>query len=192
MTVYERLLELCQQKNTTITSLCLQATGNKGNLQTWKNNNGYMRSDYLLSCADILGCSADYILGRTDNPNTNPLDADFFRILLSDDGLNAIKAPLKKRIEAYGYEKLEQNTGYTLMDIKLFLTSDISVGATVNSTLDRLLIALETNVYDLIRESIYEQNVNEISFNEEIAAFGGKAAHAEQPPVISEITPPHK
>ena len=62
--MYQRLLNICKEKGTTITSLCLQATGNKGNLQTWKNNNGHMRSDYLLNCADILDCSTDYILGR--------------------------------------------------------------------------------------------------------------------------------
>lgn len=73
MTVYERLLELCKKKNTTITALCLQATGNKGNLQTWKNNNGHMKSDYLLKCANILDCSTDYILGQTNLINVFPV-----------------------------------------------------------------------------------------------------------------------
>ena len=60
--MYERLKELCEQKGTTITRLCIEATGNSGNLQTWKNNNGHMRSDYLLNCAKILGVSTDFLL----------------------------------------------------------------------------------------------------------------------------------
>lgn len=60
--MYERLKRICNEKNITITRLCLEATGNKGNLSTWKNNDGHMRSDYLLNCAKILGVSADYLL----------------------------------------------------------------------------------------------------------------------------------
>ena len=70
MTVYERLQTICKANGITITSLCLKATGNKGILSTWKNNKGHMRSDYLSACADILGCSTDYILGRSVPQNT--------------------------------------------------------------------------------------------------------------------------
>lgn len=73
MTVYQKLQNICKEKGISITSLCLQSTGNKGNLQTWKNNDGYMRSDYLSKCADLLECSTDYILGRTDLPTVFPI-----------------------------------------------------------------------------------------------------------------------
>ena len=71
MNVYERLKKLCEANNTSITALCLKVTGNKGNLTTWKNNNGQMRSDYLAKCADELGCSTDYLLGRSETPEIN-------------------------------------------------------------------------------------------------------------------------
>lgn len=67
MNVYERIQNICQSKGISITALCLKATGNKGNLSTWKNNHGHMRSDYLSNCADILDCTTDYILGRADS-----------------------------------------------------------------------------------------------------------------------------
>lgn len=70
MSVYDRLKQMCKSKNISITALCLKATGNKGNLATWKNNNGHMRSDYLSKCADILNCSTDYLLGR-ETSDTN-------------------------------------------------------------------------------------------------------------------------
>ena len=60
--MYERLLELCEIKDIKITRLCEEVTNSPGNLATWKK--GYMRSDYLSKCADILGVSTDYLLGR--------------------------------------------------------------------------------------------------------------------------------
>lgn len=65
--MYQKLKVLCKERGTTVTQLCIQATGNSGNLATWKK--GYMRSDYLLKVSDILNVSVDYLLGRTDNPN---------------------------------------------------------------------------------------------------------------------------
>jgi DNA-binding Xre family transcriptional regulator len=59
---YYRLVKICDKHNMTITKLCTLATGNSANLVTWKK--GYMRSDYLSKCADILNVSTDYLLGR--------------------------------------------------------------------------------------------------------------------------------
>lgn len=77
--MYSRLEALCAEKKISITALCVKVTGSGGNLATWKK--GYMRSDYLSRCADILGCSVDYLLGRpTDGitPEEQSL-LDFFR-----------------------------------------------------------------------------------------------------------------
>lgn len=60
--MYELLKELCRERGTTISKLCTEVTGNSANLATWKK--GYMRSDYLSKCADVLGVSADYLLQR--------------------------------------------------------------------------------------------------------------------------------
>lgn len=60
--MYELLKELCRERGTTISKLCTVVTGNSANLATWKK--GYMRSDYLSKCADVLGVSADYLLQR--------------------------------------------------------------------------------------------------------------------------------
>ena len=65
--MYDLLKQLCRERGVTITQLCIQVTGNSGNLATWKK--GYMRSDYLLKAGEILNVSTDYLLGRTDNPS---------------------------------------------------------------------------------------------------------------------------
>lgn len=71
--MYERLLAICASKGINITNLCKQVTGSSGNLNTWKK--GYMRSDYLAKTADILGVTADYLLGRED---VNPISIEEF------------------------------------------------------------------------------------------------------------------
>lgn len=72
--MYEFLKKLCEERNTNISKLCTEVTGNSGNLATWKK--GYMRSDYLAKCADVLGVSADYILQRYNE------DTDSIELLL--------------------------------------------------------------------------------------------------------------
>jgi len=72
--MYERLKELCRLRGTTVTKLCIQVTGNSGNLATWKKD--YMRSDYLMAVAEALECSTDYLLGLVDNPNETYVSAD--------------------------------------------------------------------------------------------------------------------
>lgn len=65
--MYKKIQFLCKEKGTNITKLCEQVTGSSGNLSTWKK--GYMRSDYLSKVADILECTTDYLLDRSDMPN---------------------------------------------------------------------------------------------------------------------------
>lgn len=67
--MYEKLKSLCKERGMTVTQLCAEVTGSSGNLATWKK--GHMRSDYLSKSADILKVSADYLLGRTDDPISN-------------------------------------------------------------------------------------------------------------------------
>lgn len=187
--LYEQLKKICKENNTNPTTLCAEITGSPGNLATWKKGN--IRTDYLLNICDYFNISVDYLLGRTDNIAVNPLSADFFRSFISDKGINAIKPILKQKIEAYGYDNLERDTGLSLLDIKLFLTTDIEAGAKCLSMLDVLLCVLDTNIYDLISKSIVANRENHHFVPTEIAAFGGETK-AEQPMITPEITTPQK
>lgn len=78
--MYDRLKQLCSEKNTTITKLCEIVTGSGGNLATWKK--GYMRSDYLMKAAEHLDVTSDYLLGLDTEPNRKtPLSEDKQRLL---------------------------------------------------------------------------------------------------------------
>lgn len=42
-----------------------------GNLSDWKGGRCLPSAEKLVSLADTLDCSVDYLLGRTDNPQIN-------------------------------------------------------------------------------------------------------------------------
>lgn len=85
--MYKKIQELCKLRGTNITNLCEQVTGSTGNLSTWKK--GYMRSDYLSKAADILDCSVDYLLGRTNNPTSYNQDNNSGNIINGSNGNNS-------------------------------------------------------------------------------------------------------
>ena len=57
----EKIVELCANHNTNITTLCIEITGSSGNLATW--NKGNIRNDYLIEIAKRFNVSTDYLLG---------------------------------------------------------------------------------------------------------------------------------
>ena len=69
--MYERIEYLCKENNTTITRLCLEVTGSKGNLPTWKKGN--INPISLMKIADYFNCSVDYLLGRTEKSSSSEL-----------------------------------------------------------------------------------------------------------------------
>ena len=66
--MYEKLQELCKLNGITITNLCIDITGSPGNLGTWKKGN--INPVSLVKIADYFNVSTDYLLGRTDEPNS--------------------------------------------------------------------------------------------------------------------------
>ena len=77
--MYQKLNELCHKRKIPISKLCEQVTHSPGNLATWKK--GYMRSDYLKRCCEILKVSADFLL---DLPAARPASAPAGSAALSE------------------------------------------------------------------------------------------------------------
>ena len=67
--MYELLLSLCKENGISITNLCLEITGSRGNLNTWKKGN--INPTVLSKIADYFGVSTDYLLGREEKSTTN-------------------------------------------------------------------------------------------------------------------------
>lgn len=64
--MYELIKKLCATKGISPTKLCTEIAGSKGNLPTWQKGN--INPISLIKIADYFNISANYLLGRTDNP----------------------------------------------------------------------------------------------------------------------------
>ena len=60
-----------QNKNVTIKQLLEVCKINKGFIYDLEHKSTYPSCDKIARIADYLGCSVDYLLGRTDNPEIN-------------------------------------------------------------------------------------------------------------------------
>lgn len=63
------LFSLLEKRNIKQADLS-KATGiSTGNISDWKKGKSFPSAEKLVLIAEYLGCSTDYLLGRTDNPN---------------------------------------------------------------------------------------------------------------------------
>ena len=65
--MYERIEQLCKQNGTSITRICEEITGSKGNLATWKKNN--IRPEHLVQIAALFDITIDFLI-TGQNKNT--------------------------------------------------------------------------------------------------------------------------
>lgn len=67
----QRIKTLCKEKKVTIKAL-LEATNiNRNFIYDLEKGGQIPSADKFERIADYLGCSVDYLLGRTDNPEVN-------------------------------------------------------------------------------------------------------------------------
>lgn len=66
-----RLKELCKQRRLSQLKLAMDLNMNQNSISRYEN--GEREADYatLIKLADYFDVSVDYLLGRTDNPETN-------------------------------------------------------------------------------------------------------------------------
>ncbi|MDO4175043.1 MAG: helix-turn-helix transcriptional regulator [Eubacteriales bacterium] len=69
-TVAENIKKTAKSANIQLKDMLLDLHLNKNTLSNMYNGS-MLKSDSLARIADYLGCSVDYLLGRTDNPETN-------------------------------------------------------------------------------------------------------------------------
>lgn len=66
-----KLFELMKTKNITAKKLSLAIGASEGNISDWKSGKAIPSAEKLVLIADCLDCSVDYLLGRTDNPQSH-------------------------------------------------------------------------------------------------------------------------
>lgn len=67
---FERLYQLCEEKGTTPNPLLTPLGISSGTITRWKEG-VQPTGKFLIIISDALGCSIDYLLGRTDNPQSH-------------------------------------------------------------------------------------------------------------------------
>lgn len=167
--------ELCMSHNCSISNLLSECNIRKSLIYDLEKRDYTPSAEVLEKIADYFNVSLDYLLGRTTKPV--PKDdigaVDFYRTLLSDKGILDLKRALTQRMEAYGYDKLISETGFTYEELRQFSYPDVNIGFKCLINLDKLLITLKTNLYDVIKEIVSSEH--SVSENYDIAAFGGEA-----------------
>ena len=66
---YERFIQLCTENSEKPTSVLKEIGVSSGNLNNWKNGTS-VKSDILMQLSEHFNVSIDYLLGRTNEPNT--------------------------------------------------------------------------------------------------------------------------
>lgn len=69
----ERIKTIAKSKKISIKTMLEKCELNKNVLSTMLSRGSMPKADNLAKIADYLDCSVDYLLGRTDNPNSHKL-----------------------------------------------------------------------------------------------------------------------
>ena len=67
----ELIKKIAKNKNISIATLLSNCELNKNTLSSMTSRGSWIQSDSLAKIADYLGCSVDYLLGRTDDPESH-------------------------------------------------------------------------------------------------------------------------
>jgi transcriptional regulator with XRE-family HTH domain len=69
--VANRIKEYSKSKGYLVKDVLTECGLNKNALSIMLSRGSWIRADNLIKIADYLDCSVDYLLGRTDNPNSH-------------------------------------------------------------------------------------------------------------------------
>lgn len=67
--VAERIKQLAKSQSLTVKQVLLDAGLNYNTMSNMRRS--MLKADNLARIADVLNCSMDYLMGRTDNPDVN-------------------------------------------------------------------------------------------------------------------------
>jgi len=67
---YAQVKKLCDERNTTLTSVAVELGYSKANVTYWKRN-ASPTGETLTRFAEYFDVSVDFLLGRTDKPEVN-------------------------------------------------------------------------------------------------------------------------
>ncbi|MGN0163410.1 MAG: helix-turn-helix domain-containing protein [Candidatus Ornithomonoglobus sp.] len=149
-----------------------------------KYENGSSEPDIetIKKLASLFNVSIDYLLTGKEYA----INADFYRTLLSDNGINAIRYYLKNYINEPELKKLENDLGLKYDEMKTFLDCGIQYGGRCLNILDKVLIALDLKVYDVFKEC-YRAEYNSILNESERQLVEAYREHPEMQAAVNKM-----
>jgi transcriptional regulator with XRE-family HTH domain len=93
----KRMKELRQRKDVTLDKLAYDVNSTKATLSRYENNRRTPDIDFIYKIADYFNVTTDYLLGRTDDPNTVIIDNGNLPHALKDlDAIEVVKGAFDK------------------------------------------------------------------------------------------------
>lgn len=74
--ISQRIKSARKAKKLTQEQLATKVQTTKGTISNYENGHSSPSNEMIILLADVLDCTADYLLGRTDTPEPTPLDPD--------------------------------------------------------------------------------------------------------------------
>lgn len=102
MTLFERISYLAKKQGLSVFDLAEKLNLSRNSIYSWKKSSP--KAETLEKVAEYFDVTTDYLLGRTDNPNSNNLEEDeittFFRVN-TEDLTESEKDQLREELKEY-------------------------------------------------------------------------------------------
>ncbi|HAP4258864.1 TPA: helix-turn-helix transcriptional regulator, partial [Enterococcus faecalis] len=102
MTLFERISYLAKKQGLSVFDLAEKLNLSRNSIYSWKKSSP--KAETLEKVAEYFDVTTDYLLGRTDNPNSDNLEEDeittFFRVN-TEDLTESEKDQLREELKEY-------------------------------------------------------------------------------------------
>ena len=105
-----RLKELRRKRGLTQEELAHKLKATKGTISNYENGHSTPSNEMLRDLANVLNTSTDYLLGRTDNPNTLPIEKT------ADEQLRDFLSDPQMLVAFHDYEEWSENDKLELLN----------------------------------------------------------------------------
>lgn len=147
---WQNFEKLCALKGSKPNPIAAEIGIGSATITKWKNGT-IPNGETLIKVADYFNVSVDYLLGLEDDTSI----CNAYRSMFSDKGIDVIHTMLSDIInldDEAQLDELSRQVGLDFADLKQFLTDDRALWFKTIAKLDKLLLALDTNVYNLFNE----------------------------------------
>lgn len=147
---WQKFEKLCAVKGSKPNPVAAEIGIGSATLTKWKNGT-IPNGETLIKVAKYFNVSVDYLLGLEDDTSI----CNVYRSMFSDKGIEVLHTMLSGIINIDDEAQLNEfsrQVGLDYTDLKQFLSGNRTLWFKTIAKLDKLLLVLDTNVYDLFNK----------------------------------------